>query len=96
MVRSPSFGSTSRDWRPIQTRFRYGFALLGLTLPRNVTRRIILQKACGHTQSVPEGGFMDAPTVCKQTVSSSISLPSRGAFHLSLAVLVHYRSAGNV
>jgi len=35
-----------------------------------------------------------ALTVCKQMVSGSISFPSRGAFHLSLTVLVHYRSAG--
>ena len=33
-----------------------------------------------------------ATTVCKHTVSGSISLPSRGSFHLSLTVLVHYRS----
>jgi hypothetical protein len=33
-----------------------------------------------------------APTDCKHTVSGSISLPSRGAFHLSLTVLFHYRS----
>ena len=35
-----------------------------------------------------------AVTACKHTVSGTISLPSRGAFHLSLTVLVHYRSAG--
>ncbi len=35
---------------------------------------------------------MLAPTACRHTVSGSISLPSRGAFHLSLTVLVHYRS----
>jgi hypothetical protein len=35
-----------------------------------------------------------ALTACKQMVSGSISFPSRGAFHLSLTVLVHYRSAG--
>ena len=35
-----------------------------------------------------------ALTVCKHTVSGAISLPSRGAFHLSLTVLVHYRSHG--
>ena len=29
---------------------------------------------------------------CKRTVSGSISLPFRGSFRLSLAVLVHYRS----
>src|SRR5690606_4525402 len=28
-----------------------------------------------------------APTACRRTVSGSISLPSRGAFHLSLTVL---------
>ncbi len=33
-----------------------------------------------------------ALTPCKHWVSGSISLPSRGSFHLSLAVLVHYRS----
>ena len=33
-----------------------------------------------------------ALTGCKRTVSGSLSLPSRGAFHLSLTVLVHYRS----
>jgi hypothetical protein len=29
-----------------------------------------------------------APTACKHKVSSSISLPSRGSFHLSLTVLI--------
>jgi len=33
-----------------------------------------------------------APPPCKHTVSDTISSPSRGAFHLSLTVLVHYRS----
>jgi hypothetical protein len=32
------------------------------------------------------------PTACKHAVSGSLSLPSRGAFHLSLTVLVRYRS----
>jgi len=40
-------------------------------------------------------GHLAAPTVCKHVVSDSISLPSRGSFHLSLTVLVHYRSAGS-
>ncbi len=34
----------------------------------------------------------DALTDCKPTVSGTVSLPSRGAFHLSLTVLVRYRS----
>ena len=35
-------------------------------------------------------------TVCKYTVSCSISLPSRGSFHLSLTVLVHCRSTRSI
>ena len=33
-----------------------------------------------------------APTLCKHIISDTISSPSRGAFHLSLTVLVRYRS----
>lgn len=35
-------------------------------------------------------------TSCKHTVSGSFSLPFRGAFHLSLTVLFHYRSLGSI
>ena len=37
-----------------------------------------------------------ASTGCRRTVSGSLSLPSRGAFHLSLTVLVRYRSPRSV
>ena len=37
-----------------------------------------------------------APTARGRTVSGAVSLPSRGAFHLSLTVLVRYRSQGSV
>ncbi len=50
-----------------------------------LTRRLILQKARHHTQK-------DALTDCRHTVSGTISLPSRGTFHHSLTVLIHYRS----
>ena len=33
-----------------------------------------------------------APALCRHMVSGTISPPSRAAFHLSLTVLVHYRS----
>ena len=39
---------------------------------------------------------MGAPTARGRTVSGAVSLPSRGAFHLSLTVLVRYRSQGSV
>jgi hypothetical protein len=37
-----------------------------------------------------------ALTVRRRTVSGTISLPSRGAFHHSLTVLIHYRSHGHI
>ena len=42
----------------------------------------------------PSPGRSQAPTACRHTVSGTVSLPFRGAFHLSLTVLVHYRSLG--
>ena len=39
---------------------------------------------------------MAAPTARGRTVSGTVSLPSRGAFHLSLTVLVRYRSHGSI
>ena len=72
----------------LKTRFRCG-SLLSLTSPHTVARWLILQKARRHTA---EG----APTAWGREVSGAVSLPSRGAFHLSLAVLVRYRSRESV
>jgi hypothetical protein len=72
--------------------FRLAFAPappLGLTSPHTVTRWLILQKARHRDAG---RNRRDALTDCKPTVSGTISLPSRGAFHLSLTVLVRYRS----
>ena len=80
MVRSPGFGSINTDDRPIQTRFRCGSEIVLLTWPVPISRRLILQQAHGHPIS-------RAPIACRLTVSCSVSLPSRGSFHLSLAVL---------
>src|SRR5262245_39360543 len=54
-----------------------------LTKPQTVTRRIIMQKARRHT--FPRGH--SAPTACKLTVSGSVTSPSRGSSHLSVALL---------
>src|SRR5439155_22859318 len=35
-------------------------------------------------------------TACKHTVSGSFNSPRRGSFHLSLTVLVHYRSTESI
>src|SRR3954447_25266196 len=72
--------------------FRLAFAPappLGLTSPHTITRWLILQKARHRDPGRNRG---DSLTDCKPTGSGTISLPSRGAFHLSLTVLVHYRS----
>lgn len=47
MDRSLGFGSTSYDLARFHTRFRFGSAI-GLTLPYNVSRRLIMQKARSH------------------------------------------------
>ena len=44
------------------------------------------------TKGTPSQAQAPAPTACGRTVSGTVSLPSRGAFHLSLTVLVRYRS----
>ncbi len=81
MVRSPGFGSTNCDNIAL---FRLAFTLAPvhshLNLPQPISRRLILQQARGQTFNRP-------PIACKLMVSCSISLPSRGSFHLSLAVL---------
>ena len=66
--------------RPVQTRFRFGSAALPLNL---ATQRNSPARSTKSTTSHACG----AMSACKHTVSGSLSLPSRGAFHLSLTVL---------
>ena len=82
MGRSLGFGSTARNCispcsDSVSLRLRDSYPLTSL---RTVTRRLILQKARRHHPAM-------APTACRSTVSGSLSLPSRGPFHLSLTVL---------
>src|SRR5437763_15022518 len=66
--------------------------LVGLTLPRTLSRRFMMQKVrnrafpCGHS----------AFPACRHTISGSFDSPHRGPFHLSFAVLVHYRSTESI
>ena len=60
----------------------------GLTSPRSITRRLILQKARHHHHATPQReSAATALTACRHTVSGTLSLPSRGTFHHSLTVL---------
>ena len=80
MGRSPGFGSTLTDFlRPIKTWFPFGSgpSVLNLASQRNSPDRST--KSTRFT--------LRCPTACKHRVSGSLSLPSRGSFHLSFTVL---------
>ena len=54
------------------------------------------RNSLAHSTKGTPSQRMAAPTACRHTVSGTVSLPSRGAFHLSLTVLVRYRSRESV
>ena len=58
-----------------------------LTSLHTLTRRTVLQKVPHRLSTL---------CACKHKVSGSLSLPSRGSFHLSFTVLLHYRSSGSI
>ena len=65
---------------PFQIRFRFDFVALPLNL---ASYRNSPARSTKSTRSHAYGAL----SACKLTVSGSISLPSRGSFHLSLTVL---------
>ena len=67
------------SFAPLRLGFPSAPCLWHLTLPACVTRRTVLQKVRGRA--------LGASTACKHRVSGSLSLPSRGTFHLSFTVL---------
>ena len=72
--------------RAIHTRFRYAFEVLPL-------RQTTYFDSLAHS-SIGTLQRTQAPAVtpCKHMVSGLFHSPLRGSFHLSLTVLVHYRS----
>ena len=85
---SPGFASAARDSsRPVKARFRSGSLSVNLA-PRQRLAGSFYKR---HAVTPVKG----APTARGRTVSGTVSLPSRGAFHLSLTVLVRYRSQGS-
>src|SRR5690606_6774221 len=74
--------------------FRLAFAaappLSGLTLLATVTRRLIMQKARRHPD---KSGLRPLVGVWFQVLFHSVV---HGSFHLSLTVLVHYRSLRSI
>ncbi len=93
MGRSLRFGSRACDWFAL---FGLAFATAtphGLTSPHTTDSQAHSSKG---TPSPTTPKCAQALTDCKRTVSGTISLPSRGTFHLSLTVLVRYRSPGSI
>ena len=88
--RSLGFASTHSDYGAL---FRLAFAsaprLRRLTSPEKVTRRFIMQKARRH-------GSTPLRPLVGTWFQVLFHSPVRGAFHLSLTVLVRYRSLGSI
>jgi hypothetical protein len=74
--------------------FRLGFPLAPL-LYRRLTRNVDALAGSFYKRHAISPWWLLPQwplTACEYVVSGSLSSPSRGAFHLSLTVLVHYRS----
>ena len=80
MDRSFRFASAACDFSAlVRTRFPYGFAYwLNLAAYHN---------SLAHFPRGTQSGFNALPLACRSMVSGSLSLPFRGSFHRSLAVL---------
>ena len=85
----PVSGLRHATMRPVQTRFPCGSGALHLNL---ATQRNSPARSTKSTRS----HINRASSACKHRVSGSLSLPFRGAFHLSLTVLFLYRSLGSI
>ena len=95
MARSPRFGSRTRDCLFALVGLAFATAPPpGLTSPHAPDSQAHSSKGTPSPPPVPDRGT--APTDCRHTVSGTLSLPSRGTFHPSLTVLVHYRSPGSI
>jgi hypothetical protein len=87
MASSPGFGSTPRDCAPCSD----SLSLRLRTVP--VLNLATESNSPAHSSIGTPSEALPLPlTACRRTVSGSLSLPAGGAFHLSLTVLVHYRS----
>ena len=75
--------------------YRHLKGSLSLRLGSNLNLAAYRNSLAHSTKGTPSPRS-GAPTACRRTVSGTVSLPSRGAFHLSLTVLVRYRSSESI
>ena len=73
-------GLRQDTFRSLQTRFRFGSVPVTLNLASH-------RNSPAHSTKGTTSHAYGALSACKLTVSGSLSLPSRGSFHLSLTVL---------
>ncbi len=80
MDRSHRFGSRTSNSTPYSDS-------LSLRLPVDRLTSLLIANSPAHSSKGTPSPHKEAPTVCRHTVSGTISLPSRGTFHHSLTVL---------
>ena len=97
-VAHPVSGLIPTTIRLIQTRFRYGFGCHSLNLAAEINSQAHSPRGT-PSGIAPRTGFhhsTDTPLALRLFVSLRFQVlfhsPNRGTFHLSLTVLVHYRS----
>ena len=90
MGRSRGFGSAPYNMRPVRTRFRCGSVSLDLT---RCTAQLAGSLCKRHAVTLLTIGLQ---LLVGLRVQGLFHSPRRGAFHLSLTVLVHYRSPGSI
>ncbi len=90
MGRSLRFGSRPSNYIAL---FRLAFATAA---PHGLTSLLSTNSQAHSSKGTPSHQKTDALTDCKHMVSGTLSLPSRGTFHHSLTVLIHYRSIGSI
>ena len=87
-----------RPIRPIQTRFRFGSGCTSLNLatksnsPAHAPKGTPSDLPAARPRRGKSRTWHSPSTACKHTVSGSFNSLNKGSFHLSLTVLVHYRS----
>ncbi len=90
MGRSLRFGSRPSDSNAL---FRLAFAT---ATPHGLTSPPSTNSQAHSSKGTPSPDQSPALTDCRHMVSGTLSLPSRGTFHHSLTVLLHYRSTGSI
>ena len=88
MVSSFVFGSNSYNLRPFKTRFRYAY-----TLRLKLAGQI---KSLTHYTTGTPSLYKELRLIVGMQFQVLFHSPNRGSFHLSLAVLVHYRSLKSI